>query len=391
MTHQTHRSLLKPFAIAFCCAIFTSTSSWAQVHLSAGVTTAEAALRAHPKDAPLAFVIDTETISPTETESLLHAIDDRQRESGVTIAIIGNVTNGASLIALACDALVTLSDGGLGGVEAGWCTSASRREDLELTVRQLGRLTPVLAWRLLNAQGPLSWDPESGYEATAAGPVRLAAGATKLDFSAGDLERTGLSSKKFADLPFAMKAVEAGLIPPRKSAQGVTTASAPQSPASASEGAEKEAPAEQATPIIPRAARTPLADRKLSEALKDYSANLTELKSTLSTFDRYYTGVTGIWTTRFRGLKVIWTEKTGMTADGDTKTACERLQRRIRELANKLETTTKTIRSACGDAADPNVVRVNANLATLVALREAITTNKVDQYEQSQPEAVKLQ
>ena len=88
-----------------------------QVSVSAGLSATESAIRDHPRDLPLALFVDTPSISAIETESLLHALEDRRREGGLTVAIVGPVGDGASLVALSCDAMVSLPNARLSGAD----------------------------------------------------------------------------------------------------------------------------------------------------------------------------------------------------------------------------------------------------------------------------------
>ena len=95
-----------------------SPSQAAEIVVSSGAINLPDAIRAIEIDSPLALRIDSVSLDPDSTEQILHAIDDRRRANGVTVAVCSNASDGAAVIALACDVLVTLPGGTLEGASA---------------------------------------------------------------------------------------------------------------------------------------------------------------------------------------------------------------------------------------------------------------------------------
>jgi phytoene/squalene synthetase len=129
---------------------------------------------------------------------------------------------------------------------------------------------------------------------------------------------------------------------------------------------------------------------KLSPKLKEYQTQLGELKSKVTEFDRYYKGVSGVWTSQHKSLRAVWDSKTEMTKDKDTKLRCSRLQQDIREVVTRLESITRSIEKICDDKSNPEVIRTAAALETMKEFREAIQRNEVDDYDKYKPLVMRL-
>jgi phytoene/squalene synthetase len=129
---------------------------------------------------------------------------------------------------------------------------------------------------------------------------------------------------------------------------------------------------------------------KLSPKLKEYQTQLGELKSKVTEFDRYYQGVSGVWTSQHKSLRAVWDSKTEMTKDKDTKLRCSRLQQDIREVVTRLESITRSIDRICDDKNNPEVIRTAAALETMKEFREAIQRNEVDDYDKYKPLVMRL-
>lgn len=395
--------LISQCVLGFVGALATHPNAMAapQVLVSAGLSATESAVRDHPSDRPLALLIDTESIGAVETESLLHALEDRRREGGLTIAIVGPVSDGASLVALSCDAMVALPNARLSGSDPQWCPSPSRRDDIVETVQQLARVPEPFVRRLVESTGAMSWEKSAGFQLSESGSLLLAQDGATLEITAAQLEQTGLSARGFKDLAAATAAIDSRLVRARAAAstalvgggstppRGRPTLPQSNTPASAPTGAPSNTP-NAAPNAAPGSAATPVDMAKLSPKLKEYQTQLAELKSKLAEFDRYYRGVAGVWTSQHKSLKAVWESKTEMTKDKDTKVRCSRIQQDIREIVTRLESITRSIEKICDDKKNPDVVRTASGLETLKQLREAIQRNEVDDYDRYKPLAERL-
>jgi hypothetical protein len=362
-----------------------TTSAAPQVRLSGDWTQAESAIRDHPSDKPLALLLEDSPISASDTESLLHAIGDRRGNGGVTVAIVDSLSDGLTIAALACDALVTLPGARLTGATDDWCTSPSRREDLVSTLQRLGRLPEPLARRLVSTNGTLSWDKTAGFQASNVGSLLLAQDGATLELSAAQLEQTSLAARAFKDPSAATAAVEGRIVRARSAVPSVVGAPGGVGPS----GIPSNSAPVPGGATLPGAAPTQPASSvdmaKLAPKLKDYHEQLMDVKAKIAEFDRYYRGTSGVWTSSHRSLRAVWQSKTEMTKDKDTKLRCSRLQQDIREGITKLETTTRSIEKICDDKRHPDVVRTTANLENLKQFREAIQRNEVDDYDKYKP------
>jgi hypothetical protein len=331
------------------------------VSFSTDIETIESSVRDHPVDRPLALLFDKESIGSAQTEAILHAIDDRKRSGGLTIAIIGPVSDGASLIALSCDAIVALPNARLSGGDDQWCESPSRRDDLVEDVQRLGRLPEPLVRRLVESSGAFSWDKSGGFQSSDAGSLLLAQDGAKLEPSA--VAGSGGATPRGRPP-----------LPPTNSPSNTPPNTPPN------------------TPTLPgsAAAASTVDMAKLSPKLKEYQTQLGELKSKVTEFDRYYQGVSGVWTSQHKSLRAVWDSKTEMTKDKDTKLRCSRLQQDIREVVTRLESITRSIEKICDDKSNPEVIRTAAALETMKEFREAIQRNEVDDYDKYKPLVMRL-
>ena len=372
-----------------------------QVSFSTDIETIESSVRDHPVDRPLALLFDKESIGSAQTEAILHAINDRKRSGGLTIAIIGPVSDGASLIALSCDAIVALPNARLSGGDDQWCESPSRRDDLVEDVQRLGRLPEPLVRRLVESRGAFSWDKSGGFQSSDAGSLLLAQDGAKLEFSPAQLEQTGLSARGFKDLAAAVAAIDGRIVRARAAAPTAVAASGganprgrpPLPPTNSPSNTPPNTPnTPPNTPTLPgsAAAASTVDMAKLSPKLKEYQTQIGELKSTVTEFDRYYQGVSGVWTSQHKSLRAVWDSKTEMTKDKDTKLRCSRLQQDIREVVTRLETITRSIEKICDDKNNPEVIRTAAALETMKEFREAIQRNEVDDYDKYKPLVMRL-
>ncbi len=372
-----------------------------QVSFSTDIETIESSVRDHPVDRPLALLFDKESIGSAQTEAILHAINDRKRSGGLTIAIIGPVSDGASLIALSCDAIVALPNARLSGGDDQWCESPSRRDDLVEDVQRLGRLPEPLVRRLVESRGAFSWDKSGGFQSSDAGSLLLAQDGAKLEFSPAQLEQTGLSARGFKDLAAAVAAIDGRIVRARAAAPTAVAASGganprgrpPLPPTNSPSNTPPNTPnTPPNTPTLPgsAAAASTVDMAKLSPKLKEYQTQIGELKSKVTEFDRYYQGVSGVWTSQHKSLRAVWDSKTEMTKDKDTKLRCSRLQQDIREVVTRLETITRSIEKICDDKNNPEVIRTAAALETMKEFREAIQRNEVDDYDKYKPLVMRL-
>jgi hypothetical protein len=372
-----------------------------QVSFSTNIETIESSVRDHPVDRPLALLFDKESIGSAQTEAILHAIDDRKRSGGLTIAIIGPVSDGASLIALSCDAIVALPNARLSGGDDQWCESPSRRDDLVEDVQRLGRLPEPLVRRLVESSGAFSWDKSGGFQSSDAGSLLLAQDGAKLEFSSAQLEQTGLSARGFKDLAAAVAAIDGRIVRARAAAPSAVAGSGgatprgrpPLPPTNSPTNTPPNTPnTPPNTPTLPgsAAAASTVDMAKLSPKLKEYQTQLGELKSKVTEFDRYYQGMSGVWTSQHKSLRAVWDSKTEMTKDKDTKLRCSRLQQDIREVVTRLETITRSIEKICDDKNNPEVIRTAAALETMKEFREAIQRNEVDDYDKYKPLVMRL-
>lgn len=355
--------------------------------ISGGLAQVEVALRDHPTADLLALHLDTESIGSAETGSLLHALEDRRQAGGVTIAIIGNVADGSALVALACDAVVPISNARLSGADDAWCPSPSRRVQLVASVQRLGRVSEELARRLVETSGALSWEKSAGFQASESSAVLLAKDGEILRFSSTQLEQTGLSTRTYTDLSTAIAAIEGKLVRARTSAPTTppTDTSTPRGRPSVPQNAPPNTPTPSAPANTPGAVALTVDMAKLSPKLEEFQALLVEIKAKLMAFDRYYKGTDGIWTTERKSLKEVWQSKSEMTRHKDTKLRSLRIQRDIGDVISQIEKTTRSIGKICADKTNPEVIRTASAFETLKQLAEAIERNEVDDYEKYKP------
>jgi len=364
-----------------------------QVALSEPLDSLEQRLAAAPTGAgarPLALILDRDSLDPRQTHEILMAIADRRIAGGSVIAIAPKATSGAAgasgaggvaAVALACDAVVFETGATLRGAGPNWCASAARRKDLAETLAELGRVDPLLAGRLIDAEKPLSWSLRTGFAADSRAPVRLAAANEPLALSASLLKSVGFEAREFQRVSEAVAAIDAGSVTARAVAAPIASAPAP----GASPGAPAAAKPEVRQPLDPEV------QAKVDAKVKEYGELLDELKRDLEEFNEHFHGRKGKWTSGNDSLKEVWRDKSDNTRDSATKLRCERLQRGIKENASSLGRIAKSVDRLIKDPKHPLVVRLTANQEQLDGLRAAIDRNKVDDYERFHGAVEKLQ
>lgn len=333
------------------------------IKLSAGVDAACEAIATAPAAAPQVMLVDVPTIDASGTRSLLDAINDRREAKGTVMAICTSKTTptseGAAIVALACDAVVLIKGASLVGAETAWCRSASSRGRLGSDLARLGRVDPKLAARFLDSTADLTWSEGVGFNPPAATGRKVAIAGQPIACNAGLLTELGIEAKEVDSADAALAMIAEGRVKPR---QLMATAKAPTRPA-----APKAQPAG--------------ADAKVAEKVAEYGSALGELKGLLREFNEYYKGDKGIWTSPNEGLKWVWEDRSDHTEHKDTKMICQRLQRDIKTKMSTLESCLKTVERVVKDDRNLDLARMKANVPALDGLRAAFERNKVSNYE----------
>jgi hypothetical protein len=362
-----------------------------------------AQLRSAPTADPVALDIDVATLDAATTEAYLHAIDDRRRSKGLVFAIAGEARDGAAIVALACDGLLLLPGGALVGADGAWCDSASMREDLSEDLRQLGRLDGPLASRFVEAGAVLGWSASGGFNTRPQPDLTVALAGQPARLDSALLRRAAIVFGSAPSPDAAVREIEEGRGRVRASSVGYlgsrpapATPNAPGTPGAPSAPSAPAAPpppptAPSNTPRVPAApAPSGAHNAKVAPLVKDYRETLAEFLRSLKEFQGYYTGDSGRWTTQ-RGLREVWTAKTGQTRDGVTRTRCERLQRDLKSQIDTMGRLLKNIVKLADDPSHKDIVRMQEHAPTLTQLHDAIDDNDPSLCDAVLPRALRLE
>ena len=393
-----------------------SPSQAAEIVVSSGAINLPDAIRAIEIDSPLALRIDSVSLDPDSTEQILHAIDDRRRANGVTVAVCSNASDGAAVIALACDALVTLPGGTLEGASALWSKSPSQLDALAEDLARLGQLDPKLARRIVGVRGSLSWSTSVGFVDAGDEQFRLATPGRPAALKNEFLLASGLVSREFDTATKAVSAIESGEVVARVS--GVVLAAdvgsaetsempvfdwgtppPPPPPPPPSLNLPSPPSKSPPTPNAPRAS-TPAAapsapntpapvNPKLATFVANYRKALVELQVDLREFDRYYEGEIGTWIGGINSLREAWDRKI-QVPHINTRTRGADLQRDIRSAIASLKALAKSITKIAADPTNREVVWVNSHTDAFNELYEAIQKDNTQGYERFAPVVSKL-
>ncbi len=381
--------------LAITLALASHSAASDAIRMSESAERVREALTKAERDTTHAVVLDAPQFSLKSAVSVLDAIAQARAAGARVFAVCpatpGGAVDGTAAIALACDGIALVKGGEIAGAGPAWTIDAARRDEIRSLVLTLTAVDPLLAERLLDASGALSWSRREGYAANANNDVKLASPGQPIKFAIDTLKRLGLEAKQYDSLDAAIAAANGGKVPQRtrrpKESEGAGGLTAPSTPTSPSTPAGGRAPQPQTpapTPAAPAAPAPATADvaAKLAPKLGEYAAALAELKAKLKEFEEYYRGRRGIWTTQHKSLRAIWDAEADMTRHADTKTTTERLQRDMNRLMSRLDSAAKFIERIAKDMQHPEVVRVRANAEKIKGLRAAFQRNKTSNYEQ---------
>ena len=140
-------------------------------------------------------------------------------------------------------------------------------------------------------------------------------------------------------------------------------------------------------PTTPPAPTTP--HPKLAKEVADYKETMVEMQRELAEFKRYYDpspklSRLGQWSNQIPHLNAAWTAKV-RAPDNDTRTKCERLQRKIRELLSSLKKTAKLIVKYAADPAQADSARVTSQSEAIAGLYLAIDKDDVREFDRWDP------
>lgn len=397
-----------------CTSLCGSPGAVEQIKLSDGVGEACQALARASESDPVALIVDVAQLDDLETSRLIDALADlrveKRRVFALCDGIDGKIEDGATIVALACDAAIVLSGTKLVGPSADWCESATREARLELALVSLGQLNTELAARIFKNDAELAWSRDREYAASSKDPgaIVLARSGQPVSFSATTLRDVGISGPVFNSVADAVHAIEAGTVQPRlnpsmsasKGQPGRRTppggVSVPRPSGSlggsgaggggTTPSTPPTAPSATPTPAAPKSTPVPstpapINEAKLAQEVAEYNAALGELKGLLREFNDYYKGTKGIWSSPNPGLKWVWEDRSDHTEHKDTKMICQRLQRDIKTKMSTLESCLKTVERLVKDKEHPEIVRMKANVPALDGLRAGFERNKVSNYE----------
>ena len=361
-------------------------------------------IRAFPPETPLALRFAAGSLDPDATEGLLHAVDDRHRKGGSTIAVCEGGSGGIAVLAFACDACVTLPSTQLEGAALGWCTSASQTEDLADTLVRMGRIDRTLASRLVSVVGALEWSPAVGFITTTDGIQTVALPGKPAAFDSQFLVACKLAAKEYPNVAAAVADIERGAVSPRGGAKVVAVAAEarpvlpPSNRASPRDGppvphvtAPKTTPASGTpqTPTVPSAAPSVVPHPRLAKEVATYATKMSNMQLDLEEFERYYRlgsqkPTLGVWIGPIYCLRDAWLAKIRVS-DNDTRIECERLQRKIRTQLSSLEITAKLIVKFAADPTQVDSARVTSQASALAGLDLALDKDDVNAFDRLDP------
>jgi hypothetical protein len=337
------------------------------VRLSAGLDQIEAALKAKDATFPLALVVDKPALAPTETLRLLELIETLAKKGSAVVAVCPKLAKpaagGSAAVALACSGVVFVDGASVSGAEPGWCLNQATIDQLKAKCAKLGGIDPLLAERLCKAEAELHWSSESGYSTTPS-KVTLAKAGVAMVIDAPLIDSLGIGAETRSSLEEAVAAVRDGSVTPRTGtvASG-SKAAQPKKPANPSKGNPADI------------------QKRLEPKVAEYNEALAELHDLQKKFNRYWTGLDGVWTTQHDSLRDVWYAGSDHTEHPDTRTTCQRLQRDMKAAITTLRTTAADMLRIAKDPEHPAVVRVNSHKEALEKFRDGIQRNRVDLYE----------
>lgn len=383
--------------------------------LSEGVDRAVADMAKEGASATTVIVLDRSDLDRNDLQDLMFALLDRRQAGARTIAVAA--TKGANgCIALACGSCTFVADASIRGLDADAISSGSQRERLAMDIAALGGVEPELATALVDPSDALYWE-NGRFSATTSGAtaIRLATAGRGIELDQTTLNLIGLRAGMHDTVEGAIRAAQSGALPPlvdpsvlaargnggaprgngippsRPSVPpGGTVPSNPSKPSSPSSPPPLAGPTTTTTTSSATDGVDPETAKKIAPKMKEYAETLATLKTDIKEFNELFTGRTGIWTSRNKGLKQVWLDSAEQTKDKNTALACSRLQRDIKTSIQKLESAVNTIGRIIKDNAHPEVVRLSRNKLVLDALRAAIERNRAADYEKASADTLKL-
>lgn len=382
--------------------------------LSDGIDEAIAEMARDKASATTVIVLDRSDLDRNQLQDLMFALLDRRQAGARTIAVAA--TKGANgCLALACGSCTFVADASIRGLGAGAMPSESQRERMAIDIVALGGVEPELAAALVDPSDALYWE-NGRFTTTTSGAtaIRLATPGRGIELDQTTLNLIGLRAGMHDTVEGAIRAAQSGVLPPLVDPSLLASRGkgAPSSPASAPSGGT--VPSSPSSPTIPSSPSRPSSPpppsgpttatttsgategvdpetaKKIAPKMKEYAETLAQLKTDIKEFNDFFTGRTGYWTSRNKGLKQVWLDSAEQTKDKNTALACARLQRDIKTSIQKLESAVNTIGRIIKDNANPEVVRLSRNKLVLDALRAAIERNRAVDYEKAAADTLKL-
>ncbi|MFM2165540.1 MAG: hypothetical protein RL325_1977 [Planctomycetota bacterium] len=337
------------------------------VRLSAGLDQIEAALKAKDATFPLALVVDKPALAPTETLRLLELIETLAKKGSAVVAVCPKLAKpaagGSAAVALSCSGVLFVEGASVSGAEPGWCLNPATIDQIKAKCAKLGGIDLLLAERLCKADAALHWSSESGFSTTPS-KVEIAKAGAPIAIDAALLDSLGIGAESFPALDDAVAAVQGGSVVPRVNPSV--------------EGSKKTAPR-------PQAPTGPTIEARLAPKLAEYATTLRELQELLKYFEEYWTGREGEWTTMHKNLRAVWIAGSDHTADGVTRTDCQRLQKLVGERVAKLGKLRADIARIAKDKQHPEVRRTEAQREAFEGIKDAMRENEADLYDKWSP------
>lgn len=354
-----------------------------------------AQLRAAPVGDPVALEIDLPTLDPATTEAYLHAIDDRRRGLGLVFAIAGDVREGAAIVALSCDGLMLLPGGRLTGATDAWCESVSLREDLAADLAQLGRLDKTLTGRFVASGGHLGWNSSGGFTTRQGAEATLALAGQAAVLDSPFLRRTAMVFGNAGSFDAAFREIDEGRGRARPSAPGFAAPSVvPPTPPAAPGGPAIPASSPTAPSNSPRVPTAPPPTTphppKVAPIVAEYRGTLADFQRELRDFEGYYSGREGVWTAR-RGLRAVWLAGNGQTRNAKTSTACERAQRDLKSMLDRMRRNRSTALKLTDNPGHPDILRMEEHKIVLEQVFEALDDNDASLFDSVYQKALRLE
>lgn len=373
--------------------------------LSDGADRVAADLARNPASGTTVLVLDEAAIGRQDLQDLMFAPLDCRQAGGRTVAVVAT-RDANGCLALACGHCTFVGDASIRGLDADAVASASQRERLAMDIATLGGVPLELAAALVDPGESLYFENGAFSSATTgATAIRLASRGQPVELDQATLRVIGLASGLHDTVDAAIRAAQAGTLPPLASPASQASRGTPPGPTvPPSKPSGTGTPTAPATPSAPSSSgKTPTGStvaagdgldpdiaKKTAPKMKEYAETLAKLKDDIKEFNEYFKGTKGIWTSRNKGLKQVWLDSAEQTRDKNTALACSRLQRDIKTSIQKLESAVNTVGRIIKDNAHPEIVRLSRNGLVLDALRAAIERNRAADYETAAANALKL-